>query len=279
MPIHDRGYRRYEGARAPHADVWRAIARAGVVDRLRHRRFLALLLFAWTPFLVRALQIYVASSFTQASFLSVSARTFREFLDQQAIFVFFITIFAGAGLIANDRRSNALQLYFSRPVTRHAYVLGKALVVVLFLLAVTWAPATLLVMLQTMFAGNLKFGIDNAFLLPAIFVFAALQAAVSSLAILALSSLSTSSRFVAMMYTAIIFFTAALARILSEMTGNRAWDLLAPGNAFEIIGDVLFGMSGLSSGTIVGALLVLTAVTVGSLWILRRQVRGVEIVR
>ncbi len=39
---------------------------------------------------------------------------------------FFITVYAGSGLIADDIRANALQLYLSRPVTRTQYIAGKS---------------------------------------------------------------------------------------------------------------------------------------------------------
>jgi hypothetical protein len=67
------------------------------------------------------------------------AETFREFLDQQGVFVFFVTIYVGAGLIANDRRANALQIYLSKPLTRAEYIAGKMAILFLFLLLVTWA--------------------------------------------------------------------------------------------------------------------------------------------
>ncbi len=70
MPIHDQGYRRYAGRRERHGRSWWVIARAGLQERLRERRFLALLLLAWAPFLVRAVQIYVASNYPQAAFLA-----------------------------------------------------------------------------------------------------------------------------------------------------------------------------------------------------------------
>src|SRR4051794_7854073 len=107
MPIHDQGYRHYAGQREQRSRVWWVIARAGLMERLRERRMLGLLLVAWMPFLVRSVQMYLAANFRQASFLAPSAMLFREFLDQQNIFVFFISIFVGAGLIANDRRANA----------------------------------------------------------------------------------------------------------------------------------------------------------------------------
>ncbi len=50
--------------------------------------------------------------------LAPTAETFREFLEQQDFFVFFMTIYVGAGLIANDRRANALQIYLSKPLLR-----------------------------------------------------------------------------------------------------------------------------------------------------------------
>ena len=59
---------------------------------------------------------------------------------QQDFFVFLITIYVGAGLIANDRRANALQIYLSKPLMRTEYIAGKAAVLFFFLLLVTWVP-------------------------------------------------------------------------------------------------------------------------------------------
>src|SRR4030095_575791 len=111
MPIHDQGYRRYLGTRAAIGKSWQVMTRAGVLSVVSKRVFLGMRLFAWMPFVVRAVQIYVSQAFTQAAFLAPKGETFREFLDQQGLFVFFVTIYIGAGLIANDRRANALQLY------------------------------------------------------------------------------------------------------------------------------------------------------------------------
>ena len=117
MPIHDQGYRRYGGTRAAVGRAWQVIAGAGIRSIVAKRAFIALMLFAWAPFVVRAVQIYVSANFQQAAFLAPKGETFREFLDQQGVFVFFVTIWVGAGLIANDRRANALQLYLSKPLS------------------------------------------------------------------------------------------------------------------------------------------------------------------
>src|SRR3984893_3623436 len=115
---------------------------------LGRRPLLGLLLLAWLPFLVRAVQIYAAANLPQAAFLAPTPEMFRQFLEQQEIFVFFITVYAGSGLIANDRRANALQIYLSKPLTRAEYVFGKLAILTTFLLLVTWVPAFVLLVVQ-----------------------------------------------------------------------------------------------------------------------------------
>jgi ABC-2 type transport system permease protein len=278
MPIHDQGYRRYGGRRVRHGRGWWVIARAGLLEQVRERRFLALLLFAWSPFIVRAVQIYVSANFSQASFLGPSAGTFREFLDQQSLFIFFVTIYAGAGLIANDRRANALQIYLSKPLTRWEYVAGKLLILSIFLATVTWLPAMLLLVLQVMFAGSMAFVRDNLFLLPAITVFCAIQVFVSSLAILALSSLSKSRRFVAIMYAGVIFFAAAMYQVLRAITGSAEWAWISPEDTFDVLANALFRVPGSAGLPLPAAVLAVAVMAAGSVWILERRVRAVDIV-
>src|SRR5690348_5162035 len=141
MPIHDQGYRRYRGVRAQTGRAWTVIAAAGIRSFFSRKAFLGLLLISWFPFFVRAVQIYAAANLPQARFLAPTPETFRQFLEQQEIFVFFVTVYAGAGLIANDRRANALQIYLSKPLTRAEYIFGKLAVLMTFLLLVTWIPA------------------------------------------------------------------------------------------------------------------------------------------
>src|SRR5689334_11966569 len=162
MPIHDQGYRRYGGGKA-RGQGWTVITRAGIRTFIGKRAFLGLVLMAWVPFLVRAVQIYAAANLPQAEFLKPTSETFRQFLDQQGIFVFFITVYVGAGLIANDRRANALQIYLSKPLTRAEYIFGKLAILMTFLLMVTWLPAIVLLIVQIAFAGNFTFLMNNFF--------------------------------------------------------------------------------------------------------------------
>ena len=73
MPIHDQSYRHYEGPRAPAGRAWTVIAWAGIMTFIRKRMFMGLLIFAWIPFVVRAVQLYISSNYPQASLLAPSA--------------------------------------------------------------------------------------------------------------------------------------------------------------------------------------------------------------
>jgi len=278
VPIHDQGYRRFDGARARSGVAWLVIARAAIRSMLGNRKFAALLLLAWAPFIVRAVQVYATANWPQLAAFAPTAKTFRDFLDQQSMFVFFVTIYAGAGLIANDRRANALQIYLSKPLTRLEYVAGKATVLMAFLLFVTWVPALLLLMVQVVLAGSFEFARKNLFLFPAITLFSFLQVALATLTMLALSSLSKSSRFVGVMYAGIILFTGAIQGMFWVMTRSSGASLVSPSASLNQIGDVIFRTPprydlpwGLSLGVV---LLVMAA----SVLILERRVRGIEVV-
>ena len=279
MPIHDQGYRRYGGSRAALGKTWQVITRAGVRTVLAKRSFIALMLLAWSPFVVRAVQVYVAATFQQASFLAPKAETFREFLEQQGVFVFFVTIYVGAGLIANDRRANALQVYLSKPLTRAEYVAGKFAILFLFLVGVTWLPAILLLLVQIIFAGSFAFVRDNVFLLPAITLFSLLQVLVSAMTMLALSSMSKSSRFVGIMYAGVIFFTAALFEALRGITGRSSWAWISPTDTLEQIGAYIFRVDRPFELSPLIAIVTVIVLIAGSAWILERRVRGVEVVQ
>ena len=278
MPIHDQGYRRYLGSRAAIGRGWQVMTRAGVMSIVSKRVFIALMLLAYLGFVVRAVQIYVSAVFTQASFLAPKGETFREFLDQQGIFVFFVTIWVGAGLIANDRRANALQLYLSKPMTSAEYIAGKLAILFIFLISVTFLPAMLLLLTQAAFAGNLTFIRNNLYLLPAITLYSLALVLLASTTMLALSSMSKSARFVAVMYAGLFFFTTALFNALRGITGRSTFAWLSPTASLEQLGDIIFRLEPRYQVSPAIAALTVVILIAGSIVILMRRVRGVEIV-
>ncbi len=278
MPIHDQGYRRYRGARDVFGRAWLVILAQGAGIMVRRRMFLLVLLFAWIPFVIRAVQIYASANFPNASFLAVTAPTFREFLEQQNFFVFIVTVYVGAGMIANDRRANALQIYLSKPLTRAEYVAGKLGALVLFLLFVTWIPAMLLLVVQVMFAGSVTFVRSNLFLVPAITLYSLLVVLLASFTMLALSSLSRSSRFVGVMYAGVMLFTSSIYGVVFAVTGQSSASWVSVSACLSQVGDAIFRMPLRYDTPLILSLGVILVLIGMSIVILERRVRGVEIV-
>ena len=278
MPIHDQGYRRYGGSKAPLGQGWIVIARAGIRSMFAKRAFLGLLLLAWFPFFVRAVQFYAAANLPQAAMLAPSADTFRQFLDQQATFVFFVTVYVGAGLIANDRRANALQIYLSKPLTRAEYVFGKLAILATFLLLVTWVPAIVLLVVQMSFAGNFTFLKNNLFLFPAITVFTFVEVLLVAMTMLALSSLSNSSRYVGILYAGVIFFSSAIYGVLYAVTRSTQFSWISFPANLEQIGNVIFRQPlRYETPWPVSLFMIVLGIALSGV-ILERRVRGVEVV-
>ena len=277
MPIHDQGYRRYEGRRTAQGGAWWIIARTQFLAALKYRPFVVLLVFSWVPFVGRAVQFYLASSIQQVSMLAATAQTFRDFLDQQGLFVFLVTIALG-GAIADDRRANALQLYLSKPLTRTEYIIGRLVPALGCLLGVTFLPAMLLILLQIAFSGSTTFIGQNLFLLPAIALVSFTQALLAACTILALSSLSKSRRFVSIMYAGLIFFTTAMYQVLRQITGSRAWAAISPGDMMDVVADAVFRVRANPPVPVPVAVLVIVLLIAASFWILERRIRAVEVV-
>ena len=278
-PVHDQSYRRYQGKREPHGRGWLVIAGAGMRAVLAKKVFLGLLLLAWLPFLVRTVQIYAVTMYPQTSeVLPVNARMFQSFVEGQGLFAFFVTIYVGAGLIANDRRANALQVYLSKPILRIEYIAGKLAVLATFLLSVTLLPAVLLVVMQVVLSGSVNLLREHPTLIPAVVLASLLRVIVASVTMLALSSISRSARYVAVMYTGVIFFAEAMYGVLSFVTGSTrvAW-ISITGN-FDVVTDAIFREAPRYETPATVSFIVLIGLVAVSVSVLERSVRGVEIV-
>ena len=277
-PIHDQSYRRYTGTRQSPGSAWSVIAWTGLRSLVRKKVFLAVMLFSWAQFVARAVMLYLSANFPQMDVIAPSAETFRDFFERQGLFVFIVTVYVGAGLIATDRRVHALQIYLSKPLTRTEYVAGKLAILLTLLLFVTWVPAILLLFLQVMFAGDLVFLRENLFLVPAMTVFGFLYALVASFAMLALSSLSTSARFVGVLYAGALLFSDAVSTVMGAVTGSSALSWLSFTANLSQVGDVIFRMTPRYDTPWVVSLAVVLGIIGLSVAVLERRVRGVEVV-
>jgi ABC-type transport system involved in multi-copper enzyme maturation permease subunit len=188
-------------------------------------------------------------------------------------------VFSGAGLISDDLRSNALQLYFSRPISRRDYLLGKASVLVFFLSLLTLIPGIVFILMKLLFAGNLNFLFRYPLLPLSIIAYSMLLTGFFVFYTLLLSAASKNRRYVTILIFGLFFFSNILHRIFTGIFHSEFFSLLSIPANLNQIAAVLFGrkppydVSWLLSAAVISAWCLLSAL------VLTRRVRGVEVVK
>jgi len=279
MPIYDLSYRQWSGVWTSHPYRWWVITRQGINILGRKRRFLVLMILSALPFLVRCVMLYLSTVLGRIPLLTINAKFFEDFLSQQMFFVFIIAIYAGAGLIANDLKANALQIYFSKPITRRDYVMGKLGVLFFFLALPTLVPGMLLFFLAVLFKSDASFLEQNYWLPASVLGYSLLIIATYSVVMLAVSSLSKSSRFAGIVFAALFFFSRIFYQILSVVLRSTRVAWVSLGNNLTQIGDYLFQVSPQYQSPLWLSAMVLGLLMLGSVWLLHHRVQAVEVVK
>lgn len=279
MPIHDLSYAHWAGEWTLHPYRWWVITRQGIVQLAKKRGFMVLLFLSLIPFLVRCVMLYVAVVMGRITLVKIDARFFEAFLSQQLFATFVISIFAGAGLIANDLKANALQIYFSKAITRRDYLIGKLGVVVFFVALTTLIPGILLFLIAAAFHSNLEFLQQYAWVALPIIAYSLIIIFTNALVVLAMSALNRSARFAGIFFAAISFFGQILYSILATLLRTTSVSWISISHNLTQMGDVLFGSEpGYQTSPWISAF-ALVVVMAGSIWIVHSRVRAVEVVK
>ena len=265
MVIHDRSYARWNGSRDNAVSAVSVILQAGIkrgVATLFRRKIPAvlLILLAFGPFVFFLFAIYIrfyvlsgASTFgglDQALRSSDAENVFRAsgevvytymFMAQWA-FVLLACVLMGSPLVAEDRRNNALELYFSRPVTARQYLLGKLATIAFFVSLVTIIPTTILLLAQISVSwGEPGEALRLTGLLARTLLAGAIWVAVPSMLIVTASCLTARARNAAILWLAVVVMLEfVISNILHEIFQNDSWYLLQIGfNIRQLITQIL----------------------------------------
>lgn len=242
MPIFDQGYQHWSGELAGHGRRWLAITRHGVRIGMKNRLLRITLLVAWLPAVVLAVFLCVWGLVEQKSELArplvpflasiigqdivdnpkpfrveVWTLAYDYFLVTELRLSMIVVLLVGPGLISRDLRFNALPLYFSRPLRRIDYFLGKLGVVVVFLGLVLVVPSVIAYVLGLLFSLDLSILRDTFQLLLACVAYGAVMSVSAGLLILALSALSRNSRYVGLFWLAVWFVSSIVGTVLAEV--------------------------------------------------------------
>jgi ABC-type transport system involved in multi-copper enzyme maturation permease subunit len=214
-------------------------------------------------------------------FVNINPAYFRNFLasDFLLFFLVILLLLCGAGLISDDLKYNSIQLYFSRPLKKREYFFGKVFVIVFFLFLVTLVPGLILFIMKMVFAGNLKLFTSYPWLPLSIIGYSFLVTAFFSFYGLFLSSLSKNRRYVSVLIFGIYFFSHIIFRIFDGIFKNPYFSLLSIRANLQQMGAFFFNQKTPHAVPWIYSLLVLSGICVLAGFVLKKRIRGVEIVK
>jgi ABC-2 type transport system permease protein len=259
MPIFDQGYQHWSGQLSGHAWRWLAITRHGVRIGMKGRLLRFAIMFAWLPAIGLAFLLCVWGLLERKSDYVMPIVNFLvtlEILDARLVadpvhyrvefwticydlFMrielyssMFLVLLVGPSLISQDLRFNALPLYLSRPVRRIDYFVGKLGVIAAFLGMVVIVPAVLAYGLGLLFSLDLTIIPDTFRLLISAIAYGLVISLSAGLFILALSSLSRNSRYIALFWVGVWFVSSITGVVLQSV--SRAQRLQAALNKAQV---------------------------------------------
>lgn len=302
MVVHDRSYARWDGDRERRVPAAWVIFERGVtaaVTSLFKRKLFAqmLTLVGFAPFLFAVGLMYVRFYFASNPDFAQFAENIEElseiftptpdtvwgflFLGQRWVCL-ALCVVVGAGLIAEDRRSNALELYLSRPLTVRQYVLGKFAVMAFFLSLLSVVQVVLGIGVQMLLTGaDMDKQLANLDLMWRGAAAAGMGVALLSLLVLAASSLAQRARNAAILWIGfLIVIDGLLAGMLTEVFRAPNMHLVSISfNVSQLMAWILQNPAELNPDVPVGlSAMVLGGWALLSLGVILRRVRPVEIV-
>lgn len=228
MPIHDLGYRGWKEELASPWTRWLVIARAGIRRAWQSTWLKRMMFFAWLPAIWfgagfffwehslmnkemrEGLEIFIPQSAEPLRGLTRGLESTDDVVARHSVWSWLLYTFLrypqggimalmvgiiAPPLISQDVRSRAFLLYFSRPVTRWQYALGKLATVWFYLLMISALPALVLYVLGVLLSPSANVVFDTWDLpLRIVAASAVLMIPTASLA-LCMSSMTQESRY------------------------------------------------------------------------------------
>lgn len=264
MPIFDQGYQHWDGKLSGHAWRWLTITRHGVRAHLKSRWTRLVTLFALVPALVLGAFLILWGLVEQKSSLvapflpmfqgllgpeglegpkafriTVWTIAYQFFFGFQLFFAMILVVLIGPGLISQDLRFNAIPLYFSRPLRRFDYFVGKLGIIGFFLILVAVVPALVAYVLGIGFSLDPSVAWETFRVVAAAVVYGLVIVVSAGTLMLAISSLSRNSRYVMVAWIGLWLISNGVTGILAS-TIRKDWCYLISYTAnIERVGSAL----------------------------------------
>jgi len=193
----------------------------------------------------------------------------------QVIVLILVVGITAPPLISQDMRSRAFLLYFSRPISRTQYILGKAATIACYVLVISFLPGMTLYVAGVLLSPDISIVLDT-WDIPLRVVGATITMVVPTTCLgLMLSSLTTETRFASFAWFSVWVFGLVSNVVTSAFVATGGDTPLQMLSLFHVIADVQGWLLDVRPDTeidIFGPVSVLIAVTVVSLTVLYKRV-------
>ena len=313
VPIHDLGYRKWDGTPSPHVMRWAVIAHTGIKLAWRSHWLRRMALLAWIPVVGMGMALFFHETvFTEPEQRAGMLRLLRRsplgrdldisplasaaesrhaiwswamltlFRNPQLVAMLFVVGLIAPTLISRDMQSRAFLLYFSRPIERADYLIGKSAVVWFYLGIITTLPALALYALAVSLSPDLSV-IAYTWDLPLRILGASLWLILPTTAVaLCFSSMTTESRYAAFAWVAVwvlgwVAYGVLSPRGAGSLTGapigqlESQWSLLSLYHTLGRVQSWIFGVE-TDFSSVMPSILMLIIVTGGATTLLIQRI-------
>ncbi|MCZ6688236.1 MAG: ABC transporter permease subunit [Planctomycetota bacterium] len=301
MPIHDLGYRAWNGELTSPLLRWWTLAHTGIRLAWRSPWLRRILILAWTPLLYFGATFFVyeyavvqdsagmggANLMRSIGFIPdevvesvakdpVEARPqvwayllLNFFRAPQAILMVLMVGLIAPGMIGGDLRTRAFLLYFARPITEIEYLAGKATVVCFYVFLITTLPALVIYSVGIALSPSLSVLLDTWHLPFRILIGSVVLMLPTTMLALAFSSLTTESRYAGFAWFAVWVLGWVAYLLLLQL--DRTWPLLSLFHTVGVVQSWIFGFGDLPINPMIPSLL-LALLTGASFCVLYRRI-------
>lgn len=295
---HTEIYRPFTGSLREHPHRWLTIGASAVRQGFK-RKLPALLLF--TPIVIGCViacfRVYFRFQLLSGELVNINSpgaagitmmvtetlgdvvANITTYTQSMAFFSLMIVAWYGAGLIAEDRRLGANLLYFSRPISRLDYLLGKGSGTFAFGFLALTLPCLLVCSVAVFTSPEWSFMIEEWPSILKVILFSGIWVSTITLLVLTISSLVGRKSHALIGIIGTIVLSGGVSAVLSHLLRENAFSLLNLFENFERLGEWMFDRWDSDREVTIGQ----TLAALGGFWgicllILSARVRKLEVV-
>lgn len=286
MAVYKRVYSGYSGAVTPAWSHFAIVTKFSYARLLQWKLLLFLLAACWfypigclTFIYISHNPDFLAAMRIPPGFLpAVDGRFFYNFSTFQGTLAYLLAALVGPSLMSWDLANGALPLYFSRPLSRSQFVLGKMCVLLSLLSIATWIPALTIFGVEATLSGW-TWTADHLWLAWAILAGLVVWITLISLIGLALAAWVKWRLAAGVLLLGVFFAGAGFGRAINSVLRTNTGSLINLTEVMHAIWADLLRYDASIDISVPSAWIAVALAAAICLWLLAKRIRAFEVVR